>query len=133
MRLFLVTSSGTGAHIYVMAPDFNAAAARVVEENWDCSTIQDLGEPLTWENPVAEQPELVPAVPIKKSVTHDWLISLEDGKKYKMLRRHLALRGMTPDKYRAKWGLPDSYPMVAPGYSEVRSKLAIDRGLGTRK
>ena len=59
-----------------------------------------------------------------------YLISLEDGKTYKSLRRHLAVRGMTPDEYRAKWGLPKGYPMVAAGYSEARSTLARDRGFG---
>ena len=75
----------------------------------------------------------VPAVPIKKSVTHDYLISLEDGKKFKSLKRALATRyGLTPDEYRAKWGLPADYPMVAPGYSAARSNLAKQMGLGRK-
>ena len=72
----------------------------------------------------------VPAVPVKKSVTADYLISLEDGRKYKSLKRHLSTRGMTPDDYRAKWGLPKDYPMVAASYSAQRSSLAKSLGLG---
>jgi predicted transcriptional regulator len=73
---------------------------------------------------------LTPAVPIKKSVTPDYIISLEDGHKYKSLKRHLSTRGMTPDDYRAKWGLPRDYPMVAASYSAQRSQLAKSLGLG---
>ncbi|PYD66277.1 MucR family transcriptional regulator [Komagataeibacter nataicola] len=76
-------------------------------------------------------PALVPAVPIKKSVFPDYIVCLEDGKKLKMLKRHLnTAYGMTPEEYRAKWGLPESYPMVAPAYSERRTKLAKEIGLG---
>ena len=75
--------------------------------------------------------KLVPAVPIKKSVTPDFIISLEDGKKFKSLKRHLMTSyGMTPDQYRTKWGLPDSYPIVAPNYAAQRSALAKTMGLG---
>lgn len=69
---------------------------------------------------------------IRKSLSPDALISFEDGKPYKALRRHLATRGLTPAGYRAKWGLPDDYPMVAPSYSEQRSQLARSIGLGQR-
>ena len=76
-------------------------------------------------------PPLVPAVPVKKSVSQDHIICLEDGKKFRSLKRHLGtVYNMTPDEYRTKWGLPKDYPMVAPGYSEIRSKLAKDIGLG---
>ena len=78
--------------------------------------------------PEAERP--VPAVPIKKSVTADYLISLEDGRRYKSLKRHLGGRGLSPDQYRAKWGLPSDYPMVAPSYAKQRSDLAKALGLG---
>ncbi len=72
-----------------------------------------------------------PAVPAKKSITPDFLISLEDGKKYKSLKRHLRTKyGMTPDDYRAKWGLPKDYPMVAPNYAKARSEMARSMGLG---
>jgi predicted transcriptional regulator len=78
------------------------------------------------------QPEpLKPAVPIRKSVTPEFLICLEDGKKLKMLKRHLrSTYNMTPDDYRAKWGLPPDYPMVAPSYAERRSEFAKKIGLG---
>lgn len=81
-------------------------------------------------NPAAAAPP-TPAVPVRKSVTPDYIISLEDGSKYKSLKRHLATRyGMTPDDYRAKWGLPKDYPMVAPNYAAARSALAVASGLG---
>ena len=77
--------------------------------------------------------ELTPAVPIKKSITDDYIICLEDGKKLKMLKRHLMTAyGLTPDDYRAKWGLPADYPMVAPSYAEARRQLAKDIGLGRK-
>jgi predicted transcriptional regulator len=72
-----------------------------------------------------------PAVSIKKSVTADYIICLEDGKKFKSLKRHLRTRyGMTPDEYRTKWGLAHDYPMVAPNYAKERSNLAKRMGLG---
>lgn len=73
-----------------------------------------------------------PAVPVKKSVTDQFIISLEDGKKYRMLKRHLSKLGMTPDDYRTKWGLPSDYPIVAKSYSAKRSQLAKDSGLGRK-
>ena len=74
-----------------------------------------------------------PAVPIKKSVTPDFLVCLEDGKKFKSLKRHLqGEHGMTPAEYRTKWGLKTDYPMVAPNYSESRSSLARAMGLGRK-
>lgn len=85
------------------------------------------------EGPSTEpQPEpLKPAVPIRKSVTADYLICLEDGKKLKMLKRHLrSTYNMTPEEYRTKWGLPTDYPMVAPNYAEQRSEFAKKIGLG---
>src|ERR1700751_4812832 len=74
-----------------------------------------------------------PAVAVKRSVFPDYIICLEDGKKLKMLKRHLKTAyDMTPDQYRARWGLPADYPMVAPNYAKQRSKLAKEIGLGTR-
>jgi predicted transcriptional regulator len=74
-----------------------------------------------------------PAVPVKKSITPDYLICLEDGKKLKMLKRHLKTAyNMSPEEYRDKWGLSVDYPMVAPNYAKKRSKLAKDIGLGKR-
>lgn len=79
----------------------------------------------------ADRPQ--PAVPINRSITPDFLICLEDGKKLKMLKRHLKTAyKMTPEQYRERWGLPADYPMVAPNYAQQRSKLAKDIGLGTR-
>ena len=81
--------------------------------------------------PIQERP--TPAVPIKKSVTPDYIVCLEDGKKLKMLKRHLKTAyNMTPEEYRDRWGLTPDYPMVAPNYAKQRSKLAKQIGLGTR-
>ena len=78
----------------------------------------------------AELPK--PAVPVKKSVTPDYIVCLEDGKQLKMLKRYLRnTHGMTPEEYRKRWGLPADYPMVAPKYAEKRSKIAKSLGLGT--
>jgi predicted transcriptional regulator len=80
----------------------------------------------------SERPQ--PAVPIRKSVMPDYIICLEDGKKLKMLKRHLKTAySMTPEQYRERWGLPSDYPMVAPNYAKTRSRLAKDIGLGTGK
>jgi predicted transcriptional regulator len=81
--------------------------------------------------PVSEKP--TPAVPVKKSVFPDHIVCLEDGKKLKMLKRHLATAyDMTPEQYRERWGLPADYPMVAPSYASHRSSLAKKIGLGTK-
>lgn len=86
---------------------------------------------LTPPEPEPERPE--PAVPVKRSVTPDYIVCLEDGKKLKMLKRHLKTAyNMTPEEYRDRWGLPPDYPMVAPNYAKQRSKLAKEIGLGTR-
>ena len=82
---------------------------------------------------VAEEAPPRPAVSIKKSVTPDHIVCLEDGKKLKMLKRHLMTSyKLTPDQYRQRWGLPADYPMVAPNYAKQRSQLAKKIGLGTR-
>lgn len=76
---------------------------------------------------------LKPAVPVKKSVNPDFIVCLEDGKKLKMLKRHLRTNyGMTPDEYKAKWGLPADYPIVAPNYASQRSEFAKKIGLGRK-
>ena len=81
--------------------------------------------------PVAERPQ--PAVSVKKSITPDYIVCLEDGKKLKMLKRHLKTAyDMTPEEYRERWALPADYPMVAPNYAKQRSRLAKEIGLGTR-
>jgi predicted transcriptional regulator len=80
-----------------------------------------------------EKVQLVPAVSIKKSVTQDHIICLEDGKKFKSLKRHLKTHyDLSPEEYREKWGLPRDYPMVAPAYAAARSNLAKSMGLGQR-
>lgn len=90
-------------------------------------TLRNLGD----TSPDPEQ--LTPAVPIKKSVFPDYIICLENGKKLKMLKRHLMTAyNMTPEEYREKWGLPADYPMVAPNYAKHRSSLAKEIGLGTK-
>ena len=80
----------------------------------------------------APAPKREPAVSIRKSITDEYLISLEDGRKFRSMKRYLAGLGMTPADYRAKWGLPADYPMVAPAYAKARSELALSRGLGRR-
>lgn len=79
-----------------------------------------------------QEPAREPAVSIKKSVTNDYIICLDDGLKFKSMRRHLAGLNMTPEEYRTKWGLPKDYPMVAPVYAAARSELAKKAGLGRR-
>ena len=85
------------------------------------------------DEPVEAVEKPVPAVPPKRSVFPDYIVCLEDGKKLKMLKRHLnSIYGMTPADYRARWDLPEDYPMVAPNYAEKRSALAKQIGLGRR-
>jgi predicted transcriptional regulator len=80
---------------------------------------------------VSSRPEpKTPAVPVRKSITPDYLICLDDGRRFKSLRRHLGMLGMTPEQYRVKWDLPKDYPMVAPNYAAIRSRLAKQLGLG---
>jgi predicted transcriptional regulator len=86
------------------------------------------------DTPLQKQTEpLSPAVPIKKSITDTYLICLEDGLKFKSMKRHLGtMHGLSPDDYRAKWRLPRSYPMIAPAYAAARSTMAKQIGLGRR-
>jgi predicted transcriptional regulator len=81
------------------------------------------------EAEAAAAPRMTPAQ-IRKTITPDAIISLEDGKRYKTLRRHLTVRGLTPDEYKAKWGLPKDYPLVSANYSAARSAMAKTIGLG---
>jgi predicted transcriptional regulator len=93
------------------------------------ATLARLGTPVE-----APAPKQEPAVAVRASIKPDYIVCLEDGKKLKMLKRHLMTRyGMTPDDYRAKWGLPADYPMVAPNYAEQRRTLAKSIGLGTKR
>jgi predicted transcriptional regulator len=92
------------------------------------SLVNRIAEPA----PKTQRPQQ-PAVPAKKSVKLDYIVCLEDGKKFKSLKRHLrAVYKMTPEQYREKWNLPSDYPMVAPGYAKRRSELAKNMGLGSR-
>jgi predicted transcriptional regulator len=87
------------------------------------SALTNLGKP-------ASEAKAKPPVPIKQTIKPDYIISLEDGRRYKSMKRHLSSRGITPDQYRTKWGLRPDYPMVAPNYSKARSELAKSLGLG---
>ena len=94
-------------------------------------SLKSLNQP---QEPVEATADLKPAIPIKKSVTAEHIVCLEDGKKLKMLKRHLmSSYNLTPDQYRAKWGLPSDYPMVAPNYAKSRSELALKLGLGRKQ
>ena len=94
-------------------------------------TVYQALDDLRTQGTPAERAE--PAVPIKKSVTPDYIVCLEDGKKLKILKRHLRVAyDVSPEQYRQRWGLPADYPMVAPNYAEKRSKLAKTYGLGTQ-
>lgn len=94
------------------------------------AALAGLGNRKATEAPPAQK--FTPAQ-VRKSITHEALISFEDGKPYKTLRRHLTIRGITPEAYRAKWGLPRDYPMTAASYSEARSALAHSFGLGQQR
>jgi len=87
----------------------------------------------TGQAPTSAEP-LKPAVPVKRSITPEYLVCLEDGKKFKSLKRHLRTQyNMTPEQYREKWNLPADYPMVAPNYAAARSQLAKQMGLGQQR
>ena len=93
------------------------------------TALRNSGQPA----PQREEAKPTPAVPTKRSITPDYLISLEDGKHYKSLKRHLGKLGLTPVAYREKWGLPHDYPMIAANYAAKRSELAKSFGLGQRR
>lgn len=124
-EILALTSEIVSAHVSnnaVSGADLPAIISNVFE------TLGGLVEPAE-----PEPAPLVPAVSIRKSLTDEYLICLEDGKKLKMLKRHLSTSyGMTPDDYRAKWGLPSDYPMVAPAYARKRQELAKKIGLGRK-
>ncbi|HLH10843.1 MAG TPA: MucR family transcriptional regulator [Methylovirgula sp.] len=89
---------------------------------------------VTSGHPIAPAETPKPAVPAKKSITNDYIVCLEDGRKFKSLKRHLRTQyNMSPDEYREKWGLPPDYPMVAPNYAKARSTLAKQMGLGQQR
>jgi predicted transcriptional regulator len=96
--------------------------------------VHDALSKVTQRIDAAEREELRPAIAVKKSVTPDYIVCLEDGKKFKSLKRHLRTHySLSPEEYREKWGLPHDYPMVAPNYAQARSALAKQMGLGTRR
>ena len=121
-----ITSEVVAAYVaqnHVQAAELPKLIASVHE------AFRSLGQPAPAE--AAPEP-LKPAVPVKRSVTDDYIISLEDGRKLKSMKRYLAGLGMTPAEYRTKWGLPADYPMVAPSYAAKRSELAKSLGLGRK-
>ena len=95
------------------------------------SAVERLGKGI--EDSPTQAGTQTPAVSVRKSITPDFLICLEDGKRFKSLRRHLRRIGLTPEQYREKWGLPPDYPMVAPNYSAQRSAMAKKIGLGQKR
>ncbi len=120
---------GWTAEIVAAHVSNNSVSVQVIPEL--IRTVHDTLAGLSGEPP-EEKPE--PKVAIRQSVRPDYLVCLEDGRKFKMLKRHLAKAyGMTPQEYRQKWGLPADYPMVAPNYSEQRSALAKKHQLGRRR
>lgn len=128
VALVEVTSEVVSAYLaqnHVPAADIPALIASVY------AALAGLGEAPGLAEVPLDRP--VPAVSIRKSVTDGYLISLEDGKRYVALRQHLAKLGMTPEIYRAKWGLASNYPMVSPAYSRARSAAAKEMGLGVRR
>jgi predicted transcriptional regulator len=123
----------------VVALTARIVAAYVVKHKIPTAQVPDLiGHTFRALNGLGQEPaasEVLetkrPAVPVRQSIKDDYLISLEDGQKFKSLKRHLMVQyGMTPEEYRSKWGLPSDYPMVAPNYSAKRSELARETGLG---
>lgn len=102
--------------------------------NQIATSLQSVGSAAADTGAAEETPavEKLTSAQIRKSITPDGLISFEDNKPYKTLRRHLATRGMSPEQYRAKWGLPNDYPMVSPNYSAARSQMAKNLGLGRK-
>ena len=125
-RLLGLTAQIVAAHAANHALEANALPAAIREVYKTLSTIE--------EPPAPPVEKAQPAVPVRKSVFPDYIICLEDGKRLKMLKRHLATSfNLTPEQYREKWGLDATYPMVAPNYAEKRSSLAKQIGLGTRR
>jgi predicted transcriptional regulator len=122
--ILALTANIVAAHVSKNALSSDELPGLIRQVYQSLATVGTAGAP-------AERPS--PAVAIKKSVTNDFIVCLEDGKKLKMLKRHLkAAYNMSPEQYRERWGLPPDYPMVAPNYAKKRSQLARDLGLGTK-
>jgi predicted transcriptional regulator len=131
------TSESTGVNLTELTADIVSAyvaknAVRAEELATLISTVHSAlsGVGQGTEAAPAEKP--TPPMPWKKAIKADYIISFEDGKHYKSMRRHLTTRGMTPEQYREKWGLPRDFPMVAPSYAAARSELAKKMGLGQK-
>jgi predicted transcriptional regulator len=125
-ELVAEVSAAYFSNSHVSQSDIGAVISQIA------ASLSAVGETPTLEEPAAveiAQRKLTPAQ-IRKSITNDALISFEDGKGYKTLRRHLATRGLTPEQYREKWALPADYPLTAPSYSAARSQMAKNLGLG---
>jgi predicted transcriptional regulator len=124
-NILALTAQIVSAHVAHNAVAASALPGLIQEVHRTLSAIESVPVP------ASQRPE--PAVPIAKSVTPEFIICLEDGKKMKMLKRHLRTSfSMTPEQYRERWGLPLDYPMVAPRYAKQRSSLAKKIGLGTK-
>lgn len=132
-----MTDNNSASEILALTSDIVMAyvANNSIEASGVVTLIQQVHTKLSTAGQVIEAPaELVPAVPIKKSVFPTYLICLEDGKQLTMLKRHLAASyNLTPDQYRARWGLPSNYPMVTPDYASRRSEMAKRFGLGRKR
>ncbi|MEH6474536.1 MAG: MucR family transcriptional regulator [Sneathiella sp.] len=125
MELLALTTDIVTSHLSRNAVEAGEISSLIREVY---STLASVGT----SEPVNDRPQ--PAISIRKSIQPDFIVCLEDGKKLKMLKRHLKTAyNMTPDEYRQRWGLPTDYPMVAPNYANQRRNLAKKIGLGTRR
>ncbi len=126
--LIQMTSEVVAAYVSnnpVQASDLPNVITRVHSTMRDLSSVPGVEEPVK---------DASPAVSVRKSITPDYLVCLEDGKRFKSLKRHLRSKyNLSPEEYREKWGLPSDYPMVAPNYAKQRSELAKKMGLGQSK
>ncbi|MEQ1715023.1 MAG: MucR family transcriptional regulator [Hyphomicrobium sp.] len=125
----LVTITGTIVAAYVSHNTISSAELPALIADTHAALSRVAGRPV-----LVEREDSKPKIAVKKSVMPDFIICLEDGKKFKSLKRHLRTHyNMSPEEYREKWGLPHDYPMVAPNYARARSDLAKKMGLGTRR
>lgn len=125
MELLTLTTEIVTSHLSRNAVEAGEISALIREVYSTLSTVSSTDQTVE---------KLQPVVPIKKSIQPDYIVCLEDGKKLKMLKRHLKTAyNMTPEEYRQRWGLPSDYPMVAPNYASQRRLLAKKIGLGTRQ
>jgi predicted transcriptional regulator len=133
-RLLTLTAKIAAAYVGANAIDATAVPGLIRDIQRSLTDLRpnSVGVPAT-ARPPAVRSTAPPAIEIRKSVFADHLVCLEDGLKMSMLKRHLrTAHGLTPERYRAKWGLPGNYPMVAPNYARIRSRLAKEAGLGRR-